>query len=86
MLKDILRIIIREGYISKTMLAAELKTSAEMVEDGIAQLVRMGYIVEEQTGEDCAVFCGSCPFAKTCGKEIVKAFAISDKGQGVLGR
>ena len=84
MLKDILRIINQKGYISRTMLAAELGFPREMVDEGLAQLRRMGYIFEEETGQNCSSFCANCPYAKSCSKEIVKTFVLSDKGQQLL--
>lgn len=84
MLKEILRIVGRDGYISKSLLARELSTSQEMVDKGLEQLVRMGYLVEQQTGEDCSVFCANCPFAKNCNKEVAKTFEIASKGDEIL--
>ncbi len=84
MLKDILRIINQKGYFSQTMLAAELAVPWEIVGEGLAQLRRMGYILEEETGQDCSSFCTNCQFAKACSKEIVKTFILSDKGQELL--
>ena len=49
----------------------ELGITEAVVADGIDQLVRMGYLTEEETGQGCATTCKSCPFANTCGKEIV---------------
>lgn len=84
MLKDILRFINRDGYISRAMLARELNVSEEMIDEGISQLVRMGYILEEETGEGCSTFCIKCPFAKSCNKGVVKTFQMSDKGKRCL--
>lgn len=86
MLQDILKIINRDNYISKTMIAKELKLPLEVIEDGIDQLLRMGYIKEEKTGQDCSVACGNCPFAKSCSKEIVKTFGLGDKADSLLGK
>ena len=80
MLKDMLKIIRRDGYISRPRLAKELNVSGETVDDGINQLMRMGYLTEEKTGEGCSTSCAKCPFAQNCSKEIVKAFRISEKG------
>ena len=85
MLKDILKIIHRDGFFSRRMLAQELSLSEEMIDDGINQLVRMGYLLEEETGADCVSICSGCAFAKNCNKEIVKTFKISDKGNKYLG-
>ncbi|NLC11925.1 MAG: hypothetical protein GX767_06705 [Firmicutes bacterium] len=84
MLKEILRIIGREGYISRPKLAAELNISKVLVDDGISQLLRMGYILEDKNGEGCSSFCSSCSRAKACSKEVVKTFKISEKGQRLL--
>lgn len=84
MLEDILRIIARDGYISRSMIATELDISETMVDAGIDQLLRMGYIIEEDAGEDCVTPCTNCAFAKNCSKEIVKTFKISDKGNNLL--
>lgn len=84
MLKDILIIINRDGYISRSQLAKELNLPKEMIDQGISQLLRMGYLIEEETGADCVAACAKCPFAKNCGKEIVKTFKMSDRGKEYL--
>ncbi|NLA25894.1 MAG: hypothetical protein GX878_00715 [Firmicutes bacterium] len=84
MLKGILKIINRDGYISRSRLAKELGVVQDVVDDGMAQLLRMGYLVEEERGADCATSCANCPFARNCSKEIVKVFKISDKGSAYL--
>jgi Mn-dependent DtxR family transcriptional regulator len=77
MLKDLLNMIERDGYLSRKKLASALGVTEAVVDDGIAQLVRMGLLKEEETGSGCATTCASCPFAKTCGKEIVKTYQIN---------
>lgn len=84
MLKDLLRAISRDGYVSASKLSNELMVSKSMVEDGIEQLIRMGYILREVAGEVCASTCTNCPFAKSCSKEILKIYKISDKGNDLL--
>ena len=85
-LGDILRIISRDGYISRTQLAKELNVFKEIIDEGISRLLKMGYLLEEDTGEGCPSFCTKCPFAKNCSKEIVKAYKISAKGGRFLKR
>ncbi|HRT82319.1 MAG TPA: FeoC-like transcriptional regulator [Oscillospiraceae bacterium] len=80
MLKDILKKINEEGYFSKSVLAKSLNSSEQTVEDALNQLVRMGYLIKEETGQSCATACSSCPMAKTCGKEIVQMYRLTDKG------
>jgi hypothetical protein len=86
LLKSILKFISRKGYISRSHLSKELGVAEEVVGDGIAHLLRMGYLLEEDSGNDCAVFCTNCPFAQNCSKEIVKFYRISDKGNRYLGK
>lgn len=83
MLKDILRTINRDGYLSRSLLATELGISEEMIDEGINQLLRMGYIIKEETGESCSTACVNCPFAKTCNKDIITTYKISEKSIGI---
>lgn len=80
MLKDILKIINRESLISKTRIAEELNINVDIIEEGVNQLLRMGYLIEDRTGQGCITFCSGCPYAKACHKDILKTFKISDKG------
>lgn len=84
MLKDILKIINKENLISKTQIATELDINVDLIEEGIKQLLRMQYLVEDKTGKDCITFCSTCPYAKTCHKDILKTFKISNKGKKYL--
>ncbi|MGI6752170.1 MAG: FeoC-like transcriptional regulator [Anaerovoracaceae bacterium] len=79
MLKDILHSIDKTGYISRSQLATDLNVSKEVVDDGILQLLRMGYLIEDKTSVGCAEYCGKCPFAKSCNKDIIKTFRLSDE-------
>ena len=86
MLEDILRNVNTKGYISISQLAKELDMKSDIIEEGITQLLRMGYLIEEKTGAGCADFCGNCPFAKSCSKEIVKTFKISESAERFLAK
>lgn len=81
MLKDILKIINKENLISKTQIAEELDLQVDMIEEGVNQLLRMGYLIEDKTAKGCIRFCSNCPYAKSCHKDILKTFKISDKGK-----
>lgn len=80
MLEDILKIIKRDGYISRSRLAGELNLDRGMVDGAIDELVNRGYLLEGETSEGCSTFCANCPYAKSCSKEIVKVYRMSDKG------
>jgi len=84
MLKEILRIINKKGYISKSQIASSLNTTEDMIEMGLEQLIRMGFIREEKEVPSCSASCGSCPYQSSCNKTIVKSFEISDKGNEFL--
>lgn len=84
MLKDILMIIDRDRKISRSHISREINIEDTLVDDGISQLIRMGFILEEEAGADCVVACSNCPFIKSCQKEIVKIFQISQKGKDYL--
>lgn len=80
MLEDILKIIDRDGYISRTAIGGELGLSKDIIDDGFNQLVRLGYLIEEETSQGCNVSCGNCPFAKTCSKDIITTYKVTAKG------
>ncbi len=84
MLKDLLQRINEDGYVSLSVLARALKASTQTVEAGLAQLIRMGYLVKETTGQDCAVACGGCPYAASCQKELLTGYTLTEKGQALL--
>ncbi|NLS45522.1 MAG: HTH domain-containing protein [Firmicutes bacterium] len=84
MLMDILKIFSKENYISRSRMAEELNVRKETIDDGISQLLQMGYLLENKTSKNCSTVCNNCPFVKTCNKGIVKTFKISDKGYQVL--
>lgn len=79
MLKDILKIVQRDGYISKSMIATELKMPEDLIEDGLNQLQRMGYLIKEETGQGCQTACAGCPFANNCHKDIVQTYKVNAK-------
>lgn len=81
MLKDILNKINKDGYFSNRILAKELNVTEDVISDAISQLIRMGYIVKEESSYDCSTACGGCPFAQSCNKEIIKTYQISEKGK-----
>lgn len=84
MLKELLISINKSGFLSTKVLADELKISEPMVEEGVKQLLRLGYILKEETGDSCSTACGGCPFAKSCSKDIVTMYRITDKGNSII--
>ena len=79
MLMEILKIIERDGFIKRESIASELDVMVEIVDDGLDQLVRMGFLKEEATGESCSSFCSKCPFANNCSKDVVKTYSLTNK-------
>ncbi|HZJ88896.1 MAG TPA: FeoC-like transcriptional regulator [Sphaerochaeta sp.] len=85
MLKEILAQIYRDGYLAKAALARELDLSEEMIDEGIAQLLRMGYLKEEPSGVDCETTkCTGCAFAAMCGKNPVIFYQVTERGKALL--
>jgi len=84
LLKELLVEIKNSNYISKSNIAIKLNKPVELIEDGFQQLIRMGYISEEDNLNSCNSYCGSCPYAKTCNKMPVKTMKITEKGEKLL--
>ncbi|MCK9547481.1 MAG: FeoC-like transcriptional regulator [Sphaerochaeta sp.] len=84
MLKELLAHINGDGYFSKPLLARTLNISEAMVDQGLAQLLRMGYMKEEVSGGDCTASCSGCAFAAFCHKDLVKMYQLTDRGKALL--
>lgn len=84
MLKEILQVLNEDGYFSLTTLAEKINSTPGAADGALQQLIRMGYIKKEETGESCTVFCGSCPYAQQCGKEVINTYEITDRGKELL--
>ncbi len=84
MLKELLVEIKNSNYISKANIAIKLNKPVELIEDGFSQLIRMGYISEENDLNTCNSNCGNCPYGKHCNKMPVKTINITDKGEEYL--
>ncbi len=83
MLKELLAHINGDGYFSKPLLARTLNISEAMVDEGLSQLLRMGYM-EEETPVSCTDGCSGCAFAAFCHKELVKMYQLTDRGRALL--
>lgn len=87
MLKEVLKEIDKADYISKPNIAMKLNKSENLIEDAISQLIRMGYIKEDDNNiNNCDIGCGSCPYANSCNKIPVKSIIITEKGEKLLNR
>ncbi len=81
MLQDILNIIKRDRLISRINIARELDIPEDLVNDGLDQLLRMGYIVEDKSDFDCESLCSGCAYASSCQKELIKTFKLADRAE-----
>lgn len=79
MLKDILRELNSSGAFSISKIAASLNLTEEIVQDGIDQLVRMGYLKEDLAYPSCSGKCNGCA-AANCKIIPIKTFSITEKG------
>lgn len=86
MLKELLLEIEKADYISKPILASKLKQPVTLIEDGFDQLVRLGYLKEDEGLQNCDLPCGKCPYSSMCNKNPVKSMAITEKGHKLLAR
>ena len=84
MLKELLAHINGNGYFSKPLLARTLNISEAMVDEALAQLLRMGYMKEEETPTSWADGGSGCAFAACCHKELVKMYQLTDRGRALL--
>ena len=86
MLKELLARIDRDGYFSKSLLARELNKSEEVIDDALSQLLRMGYLKEDESPASCSSSssCSGCAFANFCHKEVVKMYQLTDRGKALL--
>lgn len=83
MLKDILRILFDTKMYSKSNIARELNISEDMVELAIEDLIKRGFLAEEEAGPSCTGSCIGCSI-KNCNKEVVKSYHITEKGLKLL--
>ncbi|MFA5586418.1 MAG: FeoC-like transcriptional regulator [Saccharofermentanales bacterium] len=84
MLREMLAAIQRDQMLSKGKLAAELNVSEAVIDQAITQLIRMDYLVREQSGTVCPASCMSCPMASACGKELLVTYRVTEKGLRLL--
>lgn len=83
MLKKLLNEIYTADVFSKTNISKKLNLSDEMIDNGIDELVRMGYIIEEMGSPICESKCKSCAYSR-CATIPVRMFTVSDKGKKLL--
>lgn len=83
MLKDILKEIYKANVFSKVNISNNLNITEELLDDGIGQLVRMGYLLEDLGSPSCETKCSTCAFTK-CNIVPIKMFTITDKGKKLI--
>ena len=83
MLKDILKEVNDSQVFSKKDISKKLDISEEMIDSGMEQLVRMGYIIEDMGSPICESKCSSCAFSR-CSTIPIKMFTITDKGKKLI--
>ncbi|NLY45775.1 MAG: hypothetical protein GX053_07270 [Tissierella sp.] len=83
MLKNILKEINTAEIFSKPNISKNLNISEEMLESGVEQLVRMGYLMEEMGSPVCESKCKSCAFSR-CSTIPIRMFTITDKGKELI--
>ncbi|NLY86061.1 MAG: hypothetical protein GX077_06895 [Tissierellia bacterium] len=84
MLKEVLKEISRIRVYSTTSIANNLNMDEELVKEAIFQLIRLGYIVEDETRPNCDTKCGGCAYSSICSISTIKTLRITDKGKLLL--
>ncbi len=85
MLVDLLKELNNSPTFSKKSLANKLNTSEDMIEEGLSQLMRMGYIENHVINQKCNLKCKTCSI-KSCNLNPIKSFIITKKGRKVLAK
>jgi hypothetical protein len=83
-LKDLLAEVAKADYLSKLSLAQKLEQPVGLIEDGLEQLVRLGYLKEDGGLQNCELPCGKCPYASMCQTTPIKMMALTKKGFNLL--
>ena len=83
MLKDILREINIARVFSISAIAKSLNTSESLVDEGVSQLNRMGYITEDMGSPTCETKCSGCSISN-CTTIPLKTLSITEKGKKLL--
>lgn len=83
MIKEILKEISNAKVLDTSKIAKKLNITEVLVEEGIDQLSRMGYVIEDMGSYSCETKCSSCPMAN-CNSIPLKTLSITEKGQKVL--
>ncbi|WP_236911779.1 FeoC-like transcriptional regulator [Clostridium sp. Cult1] len=87
MLREVLKEIKDADYISKSNIALKLNKSESLIEDAFSQLIRMGYIRQNDNSiTNCDIGCGNCPYASSCNKTYIKSIIITERGKKLLNR
>lgn len=84
MLKEILAAIASDKRLSRRKLAAESGIAEPVLDQAIRQLIRMGYLADEELETGCAASCFSCPMAARCGSSLLTSYQITEKGRQLL--
>ena len=69
---------------NKKEMAVKFNKPVELIEDGFEQLIRMGYISQDDDLNNCNSSCGNCPYSKSCNKMPVKTIKLTEKGERYL--
>lgn len=83
MLKNVLKEIKNEKYISKANIAKKLNTTESVIEQAFSELIRMGYI-KEDSSKSCNSKCNGCSFASLCNRVPINTIIITEKGERLL--
>ena len=85
MLKNVLREIYEARIYSPALIGKNLNVSENMIEELVAQLIRMGYISEDLGSPTCQSKCAGCSIS-SCNTIPIKMIIVTEKGKSLLNR
>ena len=80
MLKNVLKEIFNSKVYSAAFIGRQLGISGGMVEDIVAQLIRMGYLIEDLGSPTCETKCFGCNISN-CNATPIKMLSVTEKGK-----
>lgn len=83
MLEEILRYIYENRMYSKSKIAQDLNLEEGLVEQGLNQLLNMGYLQEDQMSQSCSSNCSTCPLS-SCDLNRINTYTLTEKGLNFL--
>ncbi len=83
MLRDVLKEVKEVKVYSKPLIAHNLKITEDALDDMLSQLIRMGYLSEDDGSPTCGATCAGCSVT-SCNIIPIKMLSVTAKGEKLL--